>query len=180
LASARLWLAIVAAGAALLAAAAALKLTSPSFTAGGSIPVRFTCDGEDVSPPLAWGDPPAGTRSFALIVDDPDAPDPEAPRTIWVHWVVYDLPADAHSLREGVRTSADLPRGAHMGRNDWGKAAWGGPCPPVGRHRYFFRMFALDVVFGDRGALTKRDLEAAMQGHVLARAELVGTYARGK
>lgn len=157
-----------------------MDLRSPAFSAGGSVPARFTCDGEDVSLPLEWGDPPAGTKSFALIVDDPDAPDPEAPRTIWVHWVVYDLPPDARSLREGVHTSADLPKGAHMGRNDWGKAAWGGPCPPVGRHRYFFRLFALDVVLGDRGALTKRDLEAAMQGHVLAQAELVGTYARRK
>jgi len=177
------WLAAVVGSVALLGAAAGedsvpLKLTSPSVAHGGSIPARFTCDGEDVSPPLAWSDPPAGTKSFALIVDDPDAPDPEAPRTIWVHWVVYDLPADARSLREGIRTSADLPKGARIGRNDWGKPAWGGPCPPVGRHRYFFELYALDVMLGDRGALTKRDLEAAMQGHVLAQAELVGTYER--
>jgi Raf kinase inhibitor-like YbhB/YbcL family protein len=150
------------------------------FAAGGSIPARFTCDGEDVSPPLVWGEPPSGTKSFALIVDDPDAPNPAAPRTVWVHWVVYDLPADARSLREGVRTSVDLPKGARMGRNDWGKPAWGGPCPHVGRHRYFFKLVALDVALGDRGALTKRELEAAMQGHVLAPAELVGTYARGR
>jgi len=179
----RRWLAVAVAAAVLPGAPAwgasvPPKLTSPAFAAGGSIPARFTCDGDDVSPPLAWSDPPAGTKSFALIVDDPDAPDPEAPRTIWVHWVVYDLPADARSLREGARTSADLPKGGRMGRNDWGKPAWGGPCPPVGRHRYFFKLAALDVVLGDRGALTKRDLEAAIEGHVLAQAELVGTYER--
>jgi Raf kinase inhibitor-like YbhB/YbcL family protein len=156
----------------------ALRLTSSAFAAGGEIPARHTCDGEDVSPPLAWVDPPQGTKSFALVVDDPDAPDPKAPRTVWVHWVVYDLPADARSLREAVRKGADLPKGARMGKNDWGKAAWGGPCPPAGRHRYFHKLYALDVALGDRGALTKKELEAAMKGHVLARVELVGTYER--
>jgi len=155
-----------------------LRLGSSAFAAGGGIPARHTCDGEDVSPPLAWGDPPQGTKSFAVVVDDPDAPDPKAPRTVWVHWVVYDLPADARSLREGMRKNADLPKGARMGSNDWGKAAWGGPCPPVGRHRYFHKLYALDLVIGDRGPLTKRELEGAMKGHVLAQAELVGTYER--
>ena len=158
----------------------ALRLTSSAFAGGEAIPARHTCDRDDVSPPLAWSDPPPGTRSFALIVDDPDAPDPKAPRTVWVHWVVYDLPAGARSLDEGVRSDADLPRGARMGRNDWGKAAWGGPCPPVGRHRYVHELYALDVVLGERGALSRRELEAAMKGHVLARAELVGTYERGR
>jgi Raf kinase inhibitor-like YbhB/YbcL family protein len=156
-----------------------LHLESSAFTAGGEIPARHTCDGADVSPPLAWVDPPQGTKSFALVVDDPDAPDPDAPRTVWVHWVVYDIPAEARSLPEAVRKNADLPKGARMGRNDWGKAAWGGPCPPRGRHRYFHKLYALDVALGDRGALTKKELETAMKGHVLGRVELVGTYERG-
>jgi Raf kinase inhibitor-like YbhB/YbcL family protein len=157
-----------------------LHLESSAFTAGGEIPARHTCDGADVSPPLTWVDPPQGTKSFALVVDDPDAPDPDAPRTVWVHWVVYDIPAEARSLPEAVRKNADLPKGARMGRNDWGKAAWGGPCPPRGRHRYFHKLYALDVALGDRSALTKKELEAAMKGHVLARVELVGTYERGR
>jgi hypothetical protein len=157
-----------------------VKLSSTAFAAGASIPPRYTCDGADVSPPLAWGDPPAGTLSFALVVDDPDAPDPKTPRMRWVHWVVYDLPPGARSLPEAMRSAADLPAGARMGGNDWKKAAWGGPCPPVGRHRYFFTLYALDVVLGERGALAKRELEAAIQGHVLAEAELLGTYERGR
>jgi hypothetical protein len=156
------------------------KLGSTAFAAGGSIPSRYTCDGDDVSPPLAWGDPPRGTKSLALVVDDPDAPDPKAPRVRWVHWIVYDLSAATRSLPEAVRSAADLPAGTRMGSNDWKKAAWGGPCPPIGRHRYVFTLYALDLVLGDRGALTKHALEAAMQGHVLVQAELVGTYARGR
>ena len=159
---------------------AGMKLTSSAFSAGGVIPSRHTCDGEDVSPPLVWGDPPPGTKSFALVVDDPDAPDPKAPRMRWVHWVVYDLPAGARALPEAVRSAADLPAGARMGKNDWNKAAWGGPCPPIGQHRYFFTLYALDVALGDRGGLTKRDLAAAMKGHVLGQAELVGKYERGR
>jgi len=161
-------------------AGGSMKLTSPAFAQGGAIPLRFTCDGEGVSPPLAWTDPPTGTKSFVLIVDDPDAPDPNAPRTVWVHWVVYDLPADARSLREGVASSADLPKGGRMGRNDWGKSKWDGPCPPVGSHRYVHKLYALDLVLGDRSAVTKRQLEEAIEGHVLAEAELIGTYERGK
>jgi len=160
--------------------AATSKLDSTAFAAGASIPSRHTCDGDDVSPPLAWGDAPRGTKSFALVVDDPDAPDPKAPRVRWVHWVVYDLPADARSLPEAVRSGAELPSGVRMGSNDWGKSTWGGPCPPVGRHRYVFTLYALDVALGARGALTKHALETAMQGHVLAQAELVGTYERGR
>jgi Raf kinase inhibitor-like YbhB/YbcL family protein len=159
---------------------AAVKLTSTAFAAGASIPSRYTCDGEDVSPPLAWGDPPRGAKSFALVVDDPDAPDPKAPRVRWVHWVVYDLPADARALPEAVRSAADLPAGARMGRNDWKNAAWGGPCPPIGRHRYVFTLYALDAVLGERGTLTRGALETAIAGHVLAQAELVGTYERGR
>ena len=157
-----------------------MKLSSTAFAAGQAIPARHTCDGADVSPPLAWSDPPPGAKSFALVVDDPDAPDPKAPRMRWVHWVVYDLPASVRALGEGVARAADLPAGAHVGRNDWKKAAWGGPCPPVGRHRYVFTLYALDATLGDRGPLTRGDLEAAAKGHVLAKAELVGTYERGK
>jgi len=152
-----------------------LTLTSPTFVDGGEIPVRYTCEGEDVSPPLAWSAPPAGTRSLALIVDDPDAPDPKAPKTTWVHWVLYNLPPAAGSLPEGVGRGA-LPAGAREGRNDWQRTGYGGPCPPVGRHRYFFKLHALDAVLPDLGRATKARLEQAMRGHVLAHAELIGTY----
>jgi len=150
-------------------------LRSPAFAPHGEIPRRHTCQGEDVSPPLAWSDPPAGTRSFALVVDDPDAPDPKAPQRTWVHWVVYGLPADARVLDEGAGAGA-LPPGARHGRNDWGRPDWGGPCPPIGRHRYFHKLYALDAELGDLQAPTKAALERAMESHVLARAELVGTY----
>ena len=152
----------------------AFALHSSAFAPGAEIPRRHTCEGEDVSPPLAWSDPPPGTQSFALIVDDPDAPDPKAPKRTWVHWVVYDLPADARSLVEGAGPS--LPSGARAGKNDFGRAEWGGPCPPIGRHRYFHKLYALDTRLGDLGAATKAALERAMEGHVLGRAELVGTY----
>lgn len=151
-----------------------MKLSSAAFTTGGAIPVRYSCDGEDISPPLAWSGAPDATRSFALIVDDPDAPDPAAPKMTWVHWLVYDLPATAHSLPE----AAALPSGAHAGLNDWRRTNYGGPCPPIGRHRYFFKLYALDCLLPDLGSPTKTRLEAAMKGHVLAQAELVGTYQR--
>jgi hypothetical protein len=153
----------------------AFALRSSAFEAAAEIPSRHTCEGEDVSPPLTWSDPPAGTRSFALIVDDPDAPDPKAPKRTWVHWVAYDLPADARALDEGAGAGA-LPRGARAGRNDWGRPDWGGPCPPIGRHRYFHKLYALDTLLGELGAPDKSALERAMQGHVLGRAELMGTY----
>lgn len=150
-------------------------MTSPSFKDNGEIPARHTCEGEDVSPPLAWGPPPSDTESLALIVDDPDAPDPEAPRMTWVHWVLYDLPAKAGELPEAVAASA-LPEGTREGTNDWKRTGYGGPCPPIGRHRYFFKLYALDVRLGDRGALTKPELEKLMEGHVLDQAQLMGTY----
>jgi len=152
-----------------------LSLSSPAFAAMGAIPTRHTCEGEDVSPELRWTGLPDGTRSLVLIVDDPDAPDPAAPRMTWVHWVLYDLPPEATGLPEGV-TSAGLPAGARQGRNDWKRAGYGGPCPPVGRHRYFHKLYALDAVLGDLGEPTKAELEAAMRGRVLAQTELVGTY----
>jgi Raf kinase inhibitor-like YbhB/YbcL family protein len=152
-----------------------LVLTSPAFEPRGEIPARFTCEGADVSPPLAWSGAPSGTRSLALIVDDPDAPDPAAPKTTWVHWVLYDLPPASGGLPEEVAPAA-LPPGTRQGRNDWKRTGYGGPCPPIGRHRYFFKLYALDAVLGDLGAPTKARLLQAMEGHVLAQAELVGTY----
>ncbi|MBX3026004.1 YbhB/YbcL family Raf kinase inhibitor-like protein [bacterium] len=153
----------------------AFAITSPAFAPGQSIPVLHTCQGADVSPPLHWAAPPAGTRSLALIVDDPDAPDPAAPRMVFAHWLLYNLPPQAGALPAGVQPEA-LPAGARQGRNDFRRIGYGGPCPPIGRHRYFFKLVALDAVLPDLGAPTKTQLEEAMQGHVLATAELVGTY----
>ena len=150
-----------------------MRLTSSAFPHQGPIPAKYTCDGQDVSPPLAWGDVPPGTQSFALIVDDPDAPDPAAPKMTWVHWVLYNLPPHAAGLTEGA---GSLPAGTREGINDWKRTGYGGPCPPIGRHRYFHKLYALDTVLTDLGQPTKARLEAAMKGHVLAQAELVGTY----
>jgi Raf kinase inhibitor-like YbhB/YbcL family protein len=152
-----------------------LSLTSPAFAEGGEIPTRYTCEGQDVSPPLAWSEPPSGTRSLALIVDDPDAPDPKAPKMTWVHWVLYNLPPTAGRLPEAVKPNA-LPASTREGLNDWKRTGYGGPCPPIGRHRYFHKLYALDTVLPDLGRPTKPQLEEAMQRHVLAQAELVGTY----
>lgn len=155
-----------------------LTLTSPAFTHGTPIPPRFTCDGSDVSPPLVWSDPPPVTRSFALIVDDPDAPDPAAPKRVWVHWVAYNIPPAARELPEGAG-SAPAPAGARGALNDWDRLGYGGPCPPIGRHRYFHKLHALDVVLPDLGPKARKgDVERAMAGHVLAQAELMGTYQR--
>ena len=159
--------------------AMALSLTSSAFAHGAAIPRRYTCDGDDVSPPLAWTGVPAGAKSLALIVDDPDAPDPKAPKMTWIHWVLYDLPFTAAGLAEGV-ASRDLPAGTREGVNDWKRTGYGGPCPPRGRHRYFHKLYALDTALGDLGPITKARLESAMQVHVLAQAELVGTYERDK
>lgn len=150
-----------------------MTITSSAFVHNGEIPTRYTCEGEDVSPPLSWSGVPAGTKSLVLIVDDPDAPDPAAPKMTWVHFVLYNLPPTATGLPEAVKT---LPAGTREGLNDWKRTGWGGPCPPIGRHRYFFKLYALDTVLSDLGAATKARLEEAMKGHILARAELVGTY----
>jgi Raf kinase inhibitor-like YbhB/YbcL family protein len=155
--------------------ASALVLRCTAFRDGAEIPVRHTCEGADVSPALSWAGAPAGTKSFAVIVDDPDAPDPAAPQRTWVHWILYDLPPDTTALAEGLG-KAGLPPGTHQGVNDWKRTGWGGPCPPIGRHRYFFKLYALDAVLGDLGAPTKARLEAAMKGHVLAEARIMGTY----
>jgi Raf kinase inhibitor-like YbhB/YbcL family protein len=152
-----------------------LTLDSAAFAANASIPAKHTCEGDDASPPLAWSGAPAGTKTFALIVDDPDAPDPAAPKMTWVHWVLHDIPASAASLAEGI-DPGELPAGTREGVNDWGRTGYGGPCPPIGRHRYFHKLYALDTVLGDLGRPKKAALEKAMQGHVLAEAVLIGTY----
>lgn len=157
----------------------AFILASPAFANNGSVPKQYTCEGDDISPPLRWSGAPQGTKSFALIIDDPDAPDPRAPTMTWVHWVVYDIPADAQGLPEGA-ANGGLPAGARQGLNDWKRAAYGGPCPPIGRHRYFHRLYALDTVRPGLGHVTKAQLLDAMKGHVLAEAQLVGTYQKGR
>ena len=148
-------------------------LLSPSFEPQGGIPVKHTCQGEDDAPPLTWSDAPAGTKSFVLIVDDPDAPDPAAPRMTWVHWLLYNLPPASTGLVEGAAT---LPAGTLEGVNDGKRTGYGGPCPPIGRHRYFFKLYALDVALPDLHRPARGTLEAAMRGHVLGQAELIGTY----
>jgi Raf kinase inhibitor-like YbhB/YbcL family protein len=157
--------------------AMALTLTSSAFAAGDKIPSKYTCEGDDISPPLAFAGAPDGTKSLVLIVDDPDAPDPKAPKRVWVHWVVYNLPPDGTGLPENAG-KAGLPSGTVTGLNDWQRTSYGGPCPPIGRHRYFHKLYALDTVL-PKEALTKAELEAAMTGHVLAHAELIGTYQKG-
>jgi Raf kinase inhibitor-like YbhB/YbcL family protein len=154
-----------------------LELTSSAFSHLGPMPTRLTCEGTDSSPPLEWTGVPAGTKSCAIIVDDPDAPDPAAPKVVWVHWVLFDIPPELTALAEGA--SSRLPAPIRVGKNDWGKAAYGGPCPPIGRHRYFHKLYALDTTL-DLSEPTKADLEHAMKGHVLAQAELVGTYQKGQ
>lgn len=154
-----------------------LELRSQEFEHGGEIPARFTCDGENISPPLIWAGVPDGTRSLALIVDDPDVPDPKAPTREWVHWLLYNIPAEVRSLPEAMQEIV-LPEGTLAGRNDWGKAGYGGPCPPIGRHRYFHKLYALDRVLPDLSLPDKRQLLKAMDGHVLGECELVGTYCR--
>jgi len=156
----------------------AFSLSSPAFKEGATIPGKYTCDGADVSPSLSWSGAPPGTVTFALIADDPDAP-----AGTWVHWVLYDLPAATTQLAENVERS-DAPAslgGARQGRSDFRRPGYGGPCPPPGpAHRYFFKLYALDAPLKLQVGATKRDVEAAMQGHVLGTAQLMGTYARQK
>jgi Raf kinase inhibitor-like YbhB/YbcL family protein len=152
-------------------------VTSTSFQHNGAIPARHTCDGQNVSPPLNWSGVPASAKSLVLIVDDPDAPDPNAPKRTWVHWVLYNIPSHAHGLSEGIAAVA-LPPGTLQGKNDWQQTGYGGPCPPIGNHRYFHKLFALDTVLPDLKSPTKAALEAAMQGHIISHTELVGLYKR--
>ena len=152
-------------------------LTTTAFKDGAPIPGKYTCDGVDVSPPLAWSGAPAGTRSFALIADDPDAPG-----GTWVHWVLYNLPAEVSELPENIAKVESLDLGgARQGRTDFRRPGYGGPCPPPGpAHRYFFKLYALDTRLELKAGAQKKDVEAAMQGHVLGSAQLMGTYARAK
>jgi Raf kinase inhibitor-like YbhB/YbcL family protein len=154
-----------------------MLLQSSAFTAQGDIPKRYTCDGENSSPPLKWSDLPANTASLVLIVDDPDAPDPKAPKLTWVHWILYNIPPSVSELPEAVQVSV-LPQGTLQGSNDWKKTGYGGPCPPIGRHRYFHKLYALDIVLPDLNKPNKTSLEKAMEGHILAHQELIGTYQR--
>ena len=154
-----------------------MKIVSSAFGEGEGIPERFTCEGADVSPPLAWDGVPDRTQSFVLIVDDPDAPDPKAPKMTWVHWVLYNLPAAVRSIGEGVK---EFPAGTLHGLNDWKRTGYGGPCPPIGRHRYFHKLYALDCLLGDLGTPTKDQVLAAMRGHVIGEGVLIGTYIKGK
>ncbi len=153
-----------------------MTITSSAFAHNGSIPKQYTCEGQDISPQLAWNAVPAGAMTLVLIVDDPDAPDPAAPRMTWVHWLLYNLPASCTGLSEAVQA---LPPGTLDGLNDWKRAGYGGPCPPIGRHRYFHKLYALDVVLPDLKIPTKKVLEQAMKGHIIAETQLVGTYQKG-
>jgi Raf kinase inhibitor-like YbhB/YbcL family protein len=154
-----------------------LIITSPSFMHDRVIPARHTCDGLNISPPLTWSGVSAGAKSLALIVDDPDAPDPAAPKMTWVHWVLYNITPNTSGLTEGVAVK-DLPAGTLQGVNDWHRTGYGGPCPPVGKHRYFFKLYVLDIVLPDLKHPAKAALEKAMQDHVLAQSELIGLYQR--
>ncbi|MGR9116286.1 MAG: YbhB/YbcL family Raf kinase inhibitor-like protein [Gammaproteobacteria bacterium] len=155
-----------------------LTLQSPDFIHQGEIPKRFTCDGEDISPALSWSGIPQNTQSLVLIIDDPDAPDPAAPKMTWVHWVLYNIPPTLKEIPQSVAPSA-LPTGILQGNNDWKRTGYGGPCPPIGRHRYFHKLYALDTELPDLNKPDKAKLEKAMQGHIIEQAELVGTYQRG-
>jgi Raf kinase inhibitor-like YbhB/YbcL family protein len=152
-----------------------MSITSSSFPHDGVIPTRHTCEGHDTSPELLWTDVPNGAKSLVLIVDDPDAPDPAAPKRVWVHWVLYNIPATSSGLSEAI-TAHDLPPGTKEGVNDWQRTGYGGPCPPIGSHRYFHKLYALDTVLPDLKQPTKAKLEEAMRGHVIATAELIGRY----
>lgn len=156
-----------------LADSKTMKLTSSAFEPDRLIPSKYTCDGEDISPPLNWDEPPAGTKSFALICDDPDAP-----KKTWVHWVVYNLPPTILSLAENISTSSRHISNGFQGLNDFKKLSYGGPCPPGGTHRYFFKLYALDTMLKLESGATKAQVEAAMSGHILAHAELIGRYSR--
>jgi len=150
----------------------AIQLTTSAFSSGSTIPRKFTCDGPDVSPAVSWTEPPPGTQSFTLIMDDPDAP-----AGTWVHWVLYELPPSARGLPEGVAKDRELPDGSRQGRNDFGKIGYNGPCPPRGPvHRYFFKLYALNTKLSLKAGATKAELERAMTGHILAQAELMGKF----
>ncbi len=157
----------------------ALIITSTAFSENGTIPSKYTCEGSDTSVPLAFSGIPPGTKSLALIVDDPDAPDPAAPKMTWVHWILYNIAPTVTNLPEGAGNRAS-PEGARDGINDWKRTGYGGPCPPIGRHRYFHKLYALDIVLPDLKQPKKEQLEQAMKGHILGTAQIIGTYQKGK
>ena len=160
-------------------AMSALTISSPAFTPGAGIPALYTCQGRDISPPLAWTGVPPAAKSLVLIVDDPDAPDPKAPKMTWVHWVLYNIPPTVAGLPEGT-TSSSLPPGTLEGKNDWKRTGYGGPCPPIGRHRYFHKLYALNTVLPDLKQPTKAQVEQAMEGHIVANAVVMGQYQKEK
>ena len=154
-----------------------MQITSTAFSPNDSIPSLYTCDGSDMSPPLKWSGLPEGTKGLVLIVDDPDAPDPAAPKMTWVHWVLYNIPPDTTGLSQDIRVSG-LPPGTGQGLNDWKRTGYGGPCPPIGQHRYFFKLYALNTLLTGLGNPTKARLEQAMRNHIIAQTSLIGTYKR--
>jgi Raf kinase inhibitor-like YbhB/YbcL family protein len=154
-----------------------MKFYSPDFSDGQLIPSLFTCESQNISPELKWKDIPEQTKSLVLIVDDPDAPDPKAPKMTWVHWVLYNLPITCTGLKQAVRQ--DLPTGALEGLNDWNKTGYGGPCPPIGEHRYFFKLYAIDIVLPDLNKPTKQIILNHINGKILAEKEFIGRYQKG-
>ncbi len=153
----------------------ALTIQSSNFQQNGSIPSKYTCEEQDVSPELHWSGVPDKAKSLVLIVDDPDAPDPHAPKMTYVHWVLYNIPTNSNGLPENVKTN-QLPQGTVEGQNDWKKTGYGGPCPPIGEHRYYFKLYALDNVLPELKPGTKFQVEQAMDGHIIESATLMGTY----
>jgi len=156
-----------------------LVLMSAAFVASGAIPALFTCEGRDISPALSWTGVPESAKSLVLIVDDPDAPDPAAPKMTWVHWVLYNIPPSANGLPQGV-SPKELPTDTLQGVSDFNRTGYGGPCPPVGRHRYFHKLYALDVVLPDLNKPRKQDVEKSTRGHIVEQAVLIGTYQKNQ
>ncbi|NOQ78309.1 MAG: YbhB/YbcL family Raf kinase inhibitor-like protein [Gammaproteobacteria bacterium] len=156
-----------------------MQLLSSAFKHQSNIPTKYTCEGIDISPALSWSDVPQGAKSLVLIVDDPDAPDPEAPRMVWCHWLLYNISPQAGSLAESVKVD-ELPPGTLQGMNDWKRTGYGGPCPPIGRHRYFLKLYALDTLLSDMHSPTKEQLEHAIQSHIIEQTELIGFYEKSK
>lgn len=157
----------------MVASTTTFQISSSAFKHQSDIPSKYTCEGDDVSPPLSWQNVPPETQSLVLISDDPDAPDPKSPKMTWVHWVLFNLPPSLTKLPENVKKP---PEGCQEGLNDWKRTGYGGPCPPIGKHRYFFKLYALDMPLSLKTGVTKPEVEKAMAGHILAKAELIGLY----
>ncbi len=155
------------------------KLKSTAFKQAKLIPSKYTCEGDDISPPLSWQGVPANTKSLALIIADPDAPDPKAPKMTWIHWIIFNLPPEMTCLLEGV-TSKNIPHGTREGLNSWDKMGYSGPCPPIGKHRYFHTLYALDTVFSELNQPTKKEIDAAMNNHIITQTTLMGTYKKSQ